>query len=160
MNCNNINPDFVDHLPDRGRRRHDAGSHAAAGICRHRELLFVDGEASLAVKRELAQGPVITSLVGYTLSYNTLDSNKNPTKGTLDRVQAGFRRRRRRRQFRPHDRRCLRYHEVLPDVVGLVHLQGGQSPDGAAKACACSTISRWARTWSADLPRRASDRAI
>src|SRR6478609_1733174 len=37
---------------------------------------FADGEASLAVRKELAAGPVNVSLVGYTLSYNTLDNNK------------------------------------------------------------------------------------
>ena len=38
---------------------------------------FQDGEASLAVRKELAQGPVFVSSLGYTLAYNTLDSNKS-----------------------------------------------------------------------------------
>ncbi|MGB8043563.1 MAG: outer membrane protein assembly factor BamA, partial [Pseudolabrys sp.] len=33
---------------------------------------YADGEASMAVRKELAAGPVNVSLVGYTVSYNTL----------------------------------------------------------------------------------------
>ena len=38
---------------------------------------YADGEASLAVRKELANGAVLVSLVGYTLAYNTLDNNKS-----------------------------------------------------------------------------------
>src|SRR5690349_12252807 len=44
---------------------------------------FSDGEASLPVRKELSQGASITSAVGYSLNYNTLDNNKNPTEGLL-----------------------------------------------------------------------------
>src|SRR5207245_8130760 len=44
---------------------------------------FSDGEASLPVRKELAGGAAITSSVGYSLDYNTLDNNKNPTDGLL-----------------------------------------------------------------------------
>ncbi|HWZ38804.1 MAG TPA: outer membrane protein assembly factor BamA, partial [Bradyrhizobium sp.] len=44
---------------------------------------FSDGEASLPVRKELAGGASITSAVGYSLNYNTLDNNKNPTEGLL-----------------------------------------------------------------------------
>jgi len=87
---------------------------------------FADGEASLAVRRELANGPVITSLVGYTLTHNTLDNNKNPTTGMLTDLRQDF-------AGAGGDVRFVRttgdiyaYREVVPDVVGLVHLQGGQ----------------------------------
>ena len=43
-------------------------------------------------------GTTLTSAVGYSLNYNTLDNNKNPTDGLIDRLPAGFRRRRRRRE--------------------------------------------------------------
>jgi len=42
-----------------------------------------DGESSLPVRKELANGKTLTSLVGYTLNFNTLDNNKNPTDGLL-----------------------------------------------------------------------------
>ncbi|MEN3347802.1 MAG: outer membrane protein insertion porin family [Bradyrhizobium sp.] len=44
---------------------------------------FFDGEASLPVRKELANGKTLTSALGYTLNYNTLDNNKNPTDGLL-----------------------------------------------------------------------------
>src|SRR3569623_337328 len=42
---------------------------------------YSDGEASLPVRMELANGAVTVSMVGYTLAYNTLDNVKNPTNG-------------------------------------------------------------------------------
>src|ERR1700676_2552610 len=44
---------------------------------------YADGEASLPVRKELAGGSTLTSSVGYSLNYNTLDNNKNPTDGLL-----------------------------------------------------------------------------
>ena len=57
------------------------------------------------MRRELSQGSVLTSLVGYDLTYNTLDNNRNPTSGTARGPQAGFRRCRRRRAIHSHHRR-------------------------------------------------------
>ena len=37
----------------------------------------------MAARKELAAGPVLTSALGYTLTYNTLDNNKTPTAGTF-----------------------------------------------------------------------------
>ena len=42
-----------------------------------------DGKSSLPVRQELANGATWTSSVGYSLTYNTLDNNKNPTDGLL-----------------------------------------------------------------------------
>src|SRR4029077_16290924 len=44
---------------------------------------FSDGEASLPIRKELARGKTVSSSVGYSLNYNTLDNNKNPTDGLL-----------------------------------------------------------------------------
>ena len=46
---------------------------------------MTNGEASLALKQaaQLNGGVTVTSSFGYTLSYNTLDNNKNPTAGIL-----------------------------------------------------------------------------
>ncbi|HMI17835.1 MAG TPA: outer membrane protein assembly factor BamA, partial [Bradyrhizobium sp.] len=44
---------------------------------------YFDGEASLPVRKELQAGKTLTSAVGYTLNYNTLDNNKNPTDGLI-----------------------------------------------------------------------------
>ena len=42
--------------------------------------------AALPVRLELANGPVTTSLVGYTLSYNTLDNVNSPSSGLLAKL--------------------------------------------------------------------------
>src|SRR4051812_2167631 len=42
---------------------------------------YANGEASLAVRKELAAGAVLVSMLGYTVAYNTLDNNRNPTAG-------------------------------------------------------------------------------
>jgi outer membrane protein insertion porin family len=90
--------------------------------------------ASLPVRLELAQGPVIVSLVGYTLSYNTLDNVNNPTSGlyaTLTNDLAGV----------GGDVNFVRttgemrnYYEVLPDVVGVLKLQGGHETGWGGKS--------------------------
>ncbi len=86
---------------------------------------YSDGEASMAVRRELANGAVITSLVGYSLAYNTLDNNRLPTSGMFAEFKqdlAGV----------GGDVKFLRtsvdtrnYYEVMSDVVSVLHLQGG-----------------------------------
>ncbi len=42
---------------------------------------YYDGEASLPVRMEIANGQTFTSLAGYVLTYNTLDNPKAPTSG-------------------------------------------------------------------------------
>ena len=44
---------------------------------------YEDGEATLAVRRELASGAVLVSMPGYTVAYSTLDNNRNPTSHPL-----------------------------------------------------------------------------
>ncbi|HEY7663278.1 MAG TPA: outer membrane protein assembly factor BamA [Xanthobacteraceae bacterium] len=125
MNCNDINPDFVNTFPtpDKvGTSPIFTPPPGYTGIAN----CYVDGEASLAVKRELAGGPVLTSLVGYTFSYNTLDNNKNPTEGLLSEFRQDFAGVGGDVKFIRTSADLYAYHEVLPDVVGLMHLQGGQ----------------------------------
>jgi outer membrane protein insertion porin family len=86
---------------------------------------YADGEASLPIKIELAGGPVWTSAVGYTLAYNTLDNNKDPTNGLLVELRqdiAGL----------GGDVKYLRsaidarfYYPVFSDVVGVLRGQAG-----------------------------------
>ena len=89
--------------------------------------------ASLPVRLELAQGAVIVSTLGYTLSYNTLDNVNSPTSGlyaSLTNDVAGV----------GGDVNYIRttgeirnYYEVLPDVVGVVKLQGGHETGWGGK---------------------------
>ena len=82
-----------------------------------------NGEASIAIKAQ--QGTRITSMVGLTLGYNSLDNPKNPTSGisasiSTDVAGAGG------------DSRFFRtvgdfryYHEIWDDVVAFGRIQGG-----------------------------------
>lgn len=86
---------------------------------------YFDGEASLPVRKELAGGKTLTSLVGYTLNYNTLDNNKNPTDGLLIDFRQDY-------AGVGGDVNYLRtsgdvkyYTPLVSDIVSLVHLQAG-----------------------------------
>jgi outer membrane protein insertion porin family len=84
-----------------------------------------DGESSLPVRKELASGSTLTSLVGYTLTFNTLDNNKNPTDGLLLDFRQDF-------AGVGGDVTYLKsafdgkyYTPLVSDIVGLIHVQGG-----------------------------------
>jgi len=81
--------------------------------------------ASLPVRMELAQGPVTTSLVGYTLSYNTLDNVRSPTSGLYAELKQDFAGVGGDVNFIRSQVEARNYYEVFPDVVGVLKLQGG-----------------------------------
>ena len=81
--------------------------------------------SSAAYRAAFNQGPVLTSMVGYTATYNTLDSNRAPTSGLFMEFKQEF-------AGVGGDVNFLRtsadgryYTEVIQDVVGLLRLQGG-----------------------------------
>lgn len=117
-NCNNINPDFINTFPTPTSNIPVPGGAAQANC-------FLDGEASLAVRRELSQGSVLTSLVGYDLTYNTLDNNRNPTSGTLAVLKQDFAGVGGDVQFVRTTADVRTYYEPISDIVGVLHLQGG-----------------------------------
>jgi outer membrane protein insertion porin family len=86
---------------------------------------YADGEASLAVRKELAAGPVNTSLVGYTLSYNTLDNNRLPTSGLYTEIKQDFAGVGGDVNFIRTSVEARNYYEVFSDVVSVVKLQAG-----------------------------------
>jgi outer membrane protein insertion porin family len=124
MNCNNINPDFINTFPTADKVGTTPALTPFAGYTGIANC-YVDGEASLAVKRELAGGPVITSLVGYTLSHNSLDNNKNPTSGILTEFRQDFAGVGGDVKFVRNSADVYAYYEVVSDIVSLLHLQGG-----------------------------------
>ena len=85
----------------------------------------VDIVPSLPVRLSLDQGPVLTSLAGYSLIYNTLDNNRAPTQGIraeLKQELAGL----------GGDVNFIRstgdlrfYQEVVPDYIAMLRLQAG-----------------------------------
>jgi outer membrane protein insertion porin family len=127
-NCNNLNPDFVNTFPT----PQNPGGFVPPPDATQTDC-FVDGEASLAVRRELAQGAVITSLVGYDISYNTLDNNRNPTSGLLAILKQDFAGVGGDVQYLRTSANVRTYYEVLQDVIGLLHLQGGYITGWGAK---------------------------
>ncbi|WP_159010278.1 outer membrane protein assembly factor BamA [Bradyrhizobium sp. S69] len=86
---------------------------------------LADGESSLPVREELTQGAEWVSSVGYTLNYNTLDNNKNPTDGLLLDFKQDF-------AGVGGDVSYLKstidgkyYAPLVADIVGIVHVQAG-----------------------------------
>ena len=86
---------------------------------------YADGEASLSVRKELANGPVTVSLVGFTTSYNTLDNNKNPTSGLYLELKNDFAGVGGDVNFVRTTAEARTYYELVPDVVGVLKVQGG-----------------------------------
>ena len=86
---------------------------------------YSDGEASLPVRKELAGGSTLTSSVGYSLDYNTLDNNKNPTDGLIIDFKQDF-------AGVGGDVAYIKsaidgkyYAPLVADIVGLIHVQSG-----------------------------------
>jgi outer membrane protein insertion porin family len=135
-NCNNVNPDFLSTFPtDNAVNAAAAAGKLAAAYPGYnfgaiQSNCMVSGgaptfEASLPIRFELAQGGYLTSLAGYGLTYNTLDNNKRPTSGMLLSFGQDF-------AGLGGDAYYMRsvgdfrvYYEVISDLIGILHLQGG-----------------------------------
>jgi outer membrane protein insertion porin family len=135
-NCNNIpflsdgspnpayfpTPAFINSALNPGGVGFDpTGNSTSLGI----PGCLADGESSLPVRKELASGSTLSSLVGYTLNFNTLDNNKNPTDGLLIDFRQDF-------AGVGGDVTYLKsavdgkyYTPLVADIVGLIHLQAG-----------------------------------
>jgi outer membrane protein insertion porin family len=86
---------------------------------------YLNGEASMAVRKELAEGAVWASTLGYSLVYSTLDSNKTPTSGIYAELKQDF-------AGIGGDIKFIRttvdtrsYYEIFADVIGLLRVQAG-----------------------------------
>src|SRR5215831_15889159 len=86
---------------------------------------YSDGEASLPVRKELQNGAVLTSALGYSLNYNTLDNNKNPTDGLLVDFKQDFAGVGGDVTYLKSQIDAKYYTPLVSDIVGLIHLQGG-----------------------------------
>ena len=103
-----------------------AGFHShTPGAVRPGDECYSDGEASLAVRKELANGPVTVSMLGYTTAYNTLDNNKNPTSGLYAELKQDYAGVGGDVNFIRTTAEARTYYEVVPDVVGVLKVQGG-----------------------------------
>jgi outer membrane protein insertion porin family len=86
---------------------------------------YAQSQASLPVREELATGPTITSALGYTFNYNTLDNNKNPTDGLIIDWKQDFAGVGGDVVYLKSAIDAKYYMPLVSDIVGLVHLQGG-----------------------------------
>jgi outer membrane protein insertion porin family len=86
---------------------------------------YSDGEASLPIRQELAGGATLTSALGYTLTYNTLDNNKNPTDGLLVDFRQDFAGVGGDVSYLKTAIDAKYYQPLVSDLVGLIHLQSG-----------------------------------
>jgi outer membrane protein insertion porin family len=86
---------------------------------------YSDGEASLPIRKELASGSTITSALGYSLNYNTLDNNKNPTDGLLIDFKQDFAGVGGDVSYIKTAADLKYYTPLVADIVGLIHVQGG-----------------------------------
>ncbi len=122
-NCNNINPDFVTTFPTPNVVGTTPALTPPAGAAQ--TDCFADGEASLAVKQTVLNGPAWISLVGYSLIYNTLDQNKNPTSGMLLEFKQDVAGLGGNVNFVKSAVDVRFYHEVIPDLIAIFRAQGG-----------------------------------
>jgi outer membrane protein insertion porin family len=74
---------------------------------------------------ELANGAAWTSMLGYTLSYNTLDNNKNPTDGLLIDWKQDFAGVGGNVSYLKTAVDMKYYTPLVSDIVNVIHLQGG-----------------------------------
>ncbi len=86
---------------------------------------YSDGEASLPVRKELASGKTLTSAIGYSLNYNTLDNNRNPTDGLIVDFKQDFAGVGGDVTYLKSAMDAKYYTPLVADIVGIVHLQGG-----------------------------------
>jgi outer membrane protein insertion porin family len=120
-NCNNINPNSANGTYPTSTT---GWIDPATGLPFTRNC-YADGEASLAARKELSAGAVLTSALGYTLTYNTLDNNKTPTNGSFVEFKQDLAGIGGDVNYIRSTINARQYAEVLPDVVGMVRLQAG-----------------------------------
>jgi outer membrane protein insertion porin family len=85
---------------------------------------LTNGEASVALKQ--AQGDWVTSMVGYTLSYNTLDNPRDPHQGWKADLKQDFAGVGGNSEFLRTTVDVRYFHELYFDnLVGIAHVQAG-----------------------------------
>ena len=120
---------------------------------------YIDGEASLPVRKELQSGKTLSSSLGYSLNYNTLDNNKNPTDGLLIDFKQDFAGVGGDVNYIKSAIDAKYYTPLVSDIVGLIHLQGGMLNQFGGSELRMLDHFQMGRTSFAALRRTASDRA-
>jgi outer membrane protein insertion porin family len=86
---------------------------------------YANGEASLAIRKELAGGPVNVSMLGYSIIHNSLDSNKSPTSGVFAEFKQDIAGVGGDVNFIRSSIDSRSYYEAFADIVGVLRLQAG-----------------------------------
>src|ERR1700682_2187239 len=86
---------------------------------------YSDGEASLPVRKELQSGQTLTSALGYSLNYNTLDNNKNPTDGLIIDFKQDFAGVGGDVSYIKSAIDAKYYTPLVSDIVGAIYVQSG-----------------------------------
>jgi outer membrane protein insertion porin family len=86
---------------------------------------YANGEASLPIKQAVLEGPALVSLAGNTLTWNTLDDNRNPKNGIRADLRQDIAGLGGNVNFFRTTADFRSYHEVTDDLVGMARLQGG-----------------------------------
>ena len=136
--CANINPNFATSFPTENAVVAATAAGVLAAAYPGYALVPPGGQnncigiggapfyiASLPVRYELAQGGYLTSLAGYGLTYNTLDNNKRPTSGMLLSFGQDFAGLGGNSYYMRTVADFRLYYEAVSDLIGIVHLQGG-----------------------------------
>jgi outer membrane protein insertion porin family len=84
---------------------------------------LTNGEASLALQQ--AQGSTLTSMPGFTLSFNNLDNNRSPTDGIHAELREDIAGAGGSEQYIRSSADLRYYHDIWDEIVGVIHLQGG-----------------------------------
>jgi outer membrane protein insertion porin family len=123
-NCNNLTPGTGFNTP--GSINAQAGTLTAVDPANSATWgCYADGESSLPVRRELANGKTLTSALGYTLNYNTLDNNKNPTDGLFLEFKQDYAGVGGDVTYLKTTIDAKYYTPLVADIVGLLRVQGG-----------------------------------
>ena len=127
-NCNNINPDFVNTFPT--PIAHYRGSRSRRGCGRvingtTIELLCLDGQASLPDPRRAGERRIPDVACRLRLDLQHPRQQQAAHQRHAAQLRPGFRRPRRRRGYMRTVVDFRTYYEIVSDLVGMLHLQGG-----------------------------------
>jgi outer membrane protein insertion porin family len=87
---------------------------------------LLNGEASLAIKQAAAEGVTVTSLVGYSLIWDSLDNRRDPSSGFFANFHQDIAGVGGNSEFVRETFDGRYYYPITDDIVGLLHGQAGQ----------------------------------
>ena len=87
---------------------------------------LTNGQASVAIKQAAAMGAMTTSLVGYSLIWDSIDDRKNPTSGAYLNFHQDIAGLGGQSRFVRETVDGKYYYPLTDDLTGLLRLQGGQ----------------------------------